>query len=118
MKVVINKSHGQGGFAVRHEVENLYLQKTGKRMSIAPERHDTVLIECIEEIGLVESASYGAELEICELPNGCHYDLFIAPNGSEHIASTWFEIDSETLKQGLSDLELNRIKQVTFIKVI
>ena len=92
MKVVINKCYG--GFGLSKEAMDLYLEKKGmqgeKIHTSEIDRTDAILIEVVEELGILASGVY-SELDIVDIPDDV--DWYIEEyDGNEWVAErhrTW-----------------------------
>jgi hypothetical protein len=92
MKVVINKCYG--GFGLSKEAMDLYLERKGmqgeKIHSSEIDRIDPILIEVVEELGILASDVY-SELDIVYIPDDV--DWYIEEyDGNEWVAErhrTW-----------------------------
>lgn len=92
MKIVINKCYG--GFGLSKEAMDLYLEKKSMQgenlhdSEIA--RNDPVLVEVVEELGIVASDRY-AELEVVDIPDDVEWEIK-EYDGNEWVAEvhrTW-----------------------------
>jgi hypothetical protein len=92
MKIVINKCYG--GFGLSEEAMDLYLERKGmqgeKLHDSEIRRDDPVLVEVVEELGILASGKY-AEIEVVDIPDDV--DWYIEEyDGNEWIAEvhrTW-----------------------------
>lgn len=92
MKVVINKCYG--GFGLSKEAMDLYLERKGMQgenlHDSEIERDDPVLVEVVEELGILASGKY-AEIEVVDIPDDV--DWYIEEyDGNEWVAErhrTW-----------------------------
>ena len=92
MKVVINVCHG--GFGLSDSAMARYNELTGNAVEYhwELERSDPVLIQVIEELGVIFAEGKYAELKIVEIPDGIEW--YVSEyDGMEHIAEkhrTWY----------------------------
>ena len=92
MKLVINKCYG--GFGLSKEAMDLYLEKKGmqgeKIHRSEIDRTDPILIEVVDELGILASDAY-SELDIVDIPDDV--DWYIEEyDGNEWVAErhrTW-----------------------------
>jgi len=92
MKIVINKCYG--GFGLSKEAMDLYLEKKGmqgeKIHRSEIDRTDPILIEVVDELGILASDAY-SELDIVDIPDDV--DWYIEEyDGNEWVAErhrTW-----------------------------
>jgi hypothetical protein len=92
MKIVINKCYG--GFGLSKEAMDLYLEKKGmqgeKIHPLEIERDDPVLVEVVEELGILASGNY-AEVEVVDIPDDVKWEIE-EYDGNEWVAEvhrTW-----------------------------
>jgi hypothetical protein len=92
MKIVINKCYG--GFGLSEEAVKLYLEKKGIPDEVIDtseiERDDPVLVEVVEELGILASGKY-AEVEVVDIPDDVKWEIE-EYDGNEWVAEvhrTW-----------------------------
>lgn len=92
MKIVINKCYG--GFGLSKEAMDLYLEKKGMQgenlHGSEIERDDPVLVEVVEELGILASDVY-SELDIVDIPDDVEWEIE-EYDGNEWVAEvhrTW-----------------------------
>jgi len=92
MKIVINKCYG--GFGLSKEAMDLYLERKGmqgeKLHDSEIERDDPVLVEVVEELGILASGKY-AEVEVVDIPDDVEWEIE-EYDGNEWVAErhrTW-----------------------------
>ena len=88
MKIVINTCYG--GFGLSPKALN-WLSEKGVNMDDGIERHNPLLVECVETLGSKDASGSYSSLSVVEIPDGVDY---IVPeyDGYEHIAEnhrTW-----------------------------
>ena len=92
MKIVINKCYG--GFGLSEEAMEMYLEKKGMQgenlHDSEIERNDPVLVEVVEELGILASGKY-AEVEVVDIPDDVEWEIE-EYDGNEWVAErhrTW-----------------------------
>ena len=134
MKVVINSDYG--GYGLSNAALELYMTKKGisyvktsdgfrglhGRYLVNGElftdwdikRHDSLLVEIVEELGK-KSWGSSAKLKVVDLPENCEYSID-EYDGWESV-ETWFEITEEELINGMSPEKVAILRSAQSIKV-
>lgn len=119
MKVVLNKSEEL--FGLSGKALSMYNELSGNSVQVDYEydleqvRHDPYLVQVVEQLGEEVNVD-GSNLVIVEVPDGCEYSIEFDNSGYEYI-STYVEVTTKELREGLSGSLLELVGKVDFVKV-
>lgn len=117
MKILINNCYG--GYGLSEDFISHINKLTEGQLVNTQELYDRanpLIVEEAIKFGLDKASGTSADLTVQEIPDGCHYSVG-EYDGTEWINAIWIEVSLDDLMNGLSESQLNMVKQGCDVKL-